>query len=80
MNTKLTLNIDDSVIERAKKYAQRRQRSLSKVIQQYLEYVTRNDVEADEVTDEVAELADTLTVPETDDELKFQYLKEKYLD
>ena len=80
MNTKLTLNIDDSVIERAKRYAQRRQRSLSKVIQQYLEYVTRNDVEADEVTDEVAELADTLTVPETDDELKFQYLKEKYLD
>lgn len=80
MNTKLTLNIDDSVVERAKRYAQRRQRSLSKVIQQYLEYVTRNDVEPEEVTVEVARLADSLRVTETDDELKLRYLKEKYLE
>lgn len=80
MNTKLTLNIDDAIVERAKQYARRRHRSLSKVVQQYLDYVTQAEADPGEVTETVTQLADTLRVTETDDELKYRYLKEKYLD
>jgi len=40
MNTKLTLTIDDSIIERAKIYAKRKGRSLSDLIENYLKSVT----------------------------------------
>ena len=37
MRTKLTLTIDKDVIEKAKRYAKSSQRSLSEVVQKYLE-------------------------------------------
>ena len=80
MGSKLTLNIDDSVVKRAKAYARERNTSLSKVIQRYLQYVTESEMPATEITDRVSRLADTLDVPETDDEIKFDYLRDKYLD
>ncbi|MBX2949011.1 MAG: hypothetical protein KF704_07005 [Crocinitomicaceae bacterium] len=36
MNTKLTLTIEQSVIEKAKKYAREKERSLSDLIENYL--------------------------------------------
>ena len=36
MNTKLTLSIDDKVIERAKSYARGKNKSLSRIIEDYL--------------------------------------------
>lgn len=80
MGSKLTLNIDDSVVKRAKAYARKRNTSLSKVIQQYLQYVTESEVPASDITERVSRLADTLDVTETDDEIKFDYLRDKYLD
>lgn len=80
MGSKLTLNIDDSVVKRAKAYARERNTSLSKVIQRYLQYVTESEMPATDVTDRVSRLADTLDVPETDDEIKFDYLRDEYLD
>lgn len=82
MSSKLTLNMDEAVVERAKRYARSRGMSLSKVIQQYLQFITESETEATptEVTDRVARLADTLETAASDDELKFQYLSEKYLD
>jgi len=40
MDTKLTLKLDKAVIEKAKQYAQSHQRSLSGIIEAYLEAIT----------------------------------------
>ena len=40
MNTKLTLTIEQSVIEKAKKYAKNKERSLSDLIENYLKSLT----------------------------------------
>ena len=40
MNTKLTLTIDQSVIDRAKKYARQSERSLSDLVESYLKALT----------------------------------------
>jgi uncharacterized phage infection (PIP) family protein YhgE len=80
MSTKLTLSIDETVIEKAKVYARSRSKSLSKVIEQYLQFVTENQTPPTEVTDTVRLIADTLSPSVSDDDLKYQYLKQKYLD
>lgn len=41
MNVKLTLTIEQSVIEKAKKYAREKERSLSDVIESYLRAITK---------------------------------------
>ena len=41
MNTKLTLTIEQSVIEKAKKYAKEKERSLSDLIENYLKAITK---------------------------------------
>lgn len=43
MNTKLTLTMDKTVIERAKKYAKREDRSLSNLVESYLKAITKQD-------------------------------------
>jgi len=40
MSTKLTLTVDENVIESAKEYAKRNQRSLSNIIEEYLKSLT----------------------------------------
>ncbi len=54
MNTKLTLTIEQSVIEKAKNYARKKERSLSYLIENYLKAITN-----EEYTNEV-ELAPTV--------------------
>ena len=80
MTTKLTVSIDPRVVERAKRYARSRSKSLSRVIQQYLEFITEQETPPTEVTSRVANLADRLVTTTSDDELKRAYLNEKYLD
>ena len=41
MNTKLTLTIEKTIIERAKEYAKEKGRSLSDIIENYLKAITR---------------------------------------
>ncbi|HNS41309.1 MAG TPA: DUF6364 family protein [Taishania sp.] len=43
MNTKLTLTIDQSIIEKAKKYARKKERSLSDLIENSLKALTNDD-------------------------------------
>lgn len=43
MNTKLTLTIEQDVIERAKKYAKGENRSLSDIVENYLMFLTATD-------------------------------------
>jgi hypothetical protein len=43
MVTKLTLTIDEDVIVKAKKYAQKKNRSVSKIVEEYLQNVSELD-------------------------------------
>ena len=43
MNTKLALTIDEIVIEKAKKYAKNRQKSLSNIIENYLKTLVKEN-------------------------------------
>jgi hypothetical protein len=43
MNTKLTLTIEHTIIERAKKYAKQKGRSLSGIIENYLKVITKEE-------------------------------------
>ena len=80
MSTKLTLSIDETVVEKAKLYASAKRKSLSKVIEQYLKFITESETPPTNITDTVRRLSDTLSPPVSDDELKYQYLKDKFLD
>jgi len=55
MDTKLTLKLDKDVIERAKEYASSHRRSLSRIIESYLQSLTvREDSETDENADKIS--------------------------
>jgi dihydropteroate synthase len=72
MNTKLTLTIEQSVIDSAKRYARTKERSLSDLVESYLRLlakdVARNDIE---LTPTVKLLKGSFQVPEN-----FDYKKE----
>jgi hypothetical protein len=66
-------------VKRAKEYARSHGKSLSRVIEQYLAFVTEEDSAVTGVTDEVARLADTLPPSLGERDLKYEYLAGKYL-
>ena len=80
MDTKLTLNLDKSVIERAKEYAKSHKISLSKLIESYLASLTNKKSHEAEITP----LVESLTgVIELDKDFDYKngysdYLMEKY--
>ncbi|MFN9380872.1 MAG: DUF6364 family protein, partial [Bacteroidota bacterium] len=49
MNTKVTLTIEQTVIEKAKKYAKDNERSLSDLIENYLKALTKESDVNDDV-------------------------------
>lgn len=59
MNTKLTLSIDKNIINKAKKYAKVQHKSVSKMIENYLKNVVKND-ESRQVSPIVDELAGSI--------------------
>lgn len=65
MDTKLTLKLDKSVIEKAKAYASDQQVSLSKLVENYLNALTSKSREKDEIsiTPFVKSLTDGNTIP-----------------
>lgn len=82
MNTKLTLTIEQATIEKAKKYANKRGRSLSNLIENYLKAITREeDTEKIELTPIVKSLKGSFKAPENFDYKKelSKRLTEKYL-
>ena len=44
MDAKITLKFDQQVVEDAKKYAKKQNRSLSRIVESYLQSLTINDV------------------------------------
>jgi len=81
MNTKLTLTIDHSIIERAKMYAKDRGRSLSDIIENYLKMITKEEVKSpSEITPLIKSLKGSFNVPANFDYKKAltKGLSEKY--
>ncbi len=82
MDTKLTLRLDDSVIERAKVYARNHKVSLSKMIETYLDSLTTQKHQAKNIiiTPLVESLSGVIDAPE-DLDYKNEYrdyLEKKY--
>ena len=82
MNTKLTLTIEQTIIVKAKKYANNRGRSLSDIIENYLKVITKDDnSEKIELTPIVKSLKGSFKAPQNFDYKKdlTKGLTEKYL-
>ena len=82
MNTKLTLTIEETIIIKAKNYARNKKSSLSRLIENYLKSVIKEDIiELKETTSIVKSLQGSFKAPKDFDyktELS-KRLSEKYL-
>ncbi|MHB1179090.1 MAG: DUF6364 family protein [Daejeonella sp.] len=81
--TKLTLSMEPEVVYRAKKYAKNRNISLSRLIQDYLDQLSKHKPEPDNVINpDILALTGILKGKIPDDidliEEKYQYLKQKH--
>jgi hypothetical protein len=64
MTTKLTLTIEESVIKTAKKYAQKKGRSLSGLIENYLRTLSSKEAMPDELAPRVTRLRGCIKLPD----------------
>lgn len=82
METKLTLRLNDQIIEKAKIYARSHNISLSKMIESYLDSLTKKRVEEKNfaITPLVESLSGVINIPDDFDYKKeyHDYLEEKY--
>jgi hypothetical protein len=85
MKTKLTLNIDDKIVARAKKASAKRNVSLSYVVEEYLDKFSNKEMSAKNIKNQPSLLERirkyTRPVEISDEEIekrKEEYLKEKY--
>ena len=82
MEKKLTLRLNDNVIKRAKKYAKHRKISLSKMIEAYLDSLTKekDTDEQVEITPLIKSLSGIIDVPDDFDYKKEyrEYIEKKY--
>ncbi|MEO7312391.1 MAG: DUF6364 family protein [Chitinophagaceae bacterium] len=80
MDTKLTLKLEENIIERAKEYAKMQKTSLSKLIENYLQKITTQVENKQQITPLVKSLSGILDLPQ-DDDLQSEYgdyLTKKY--
>jgi len=80
MNTKLTLTIEQSIIEKAKSYAKEKGRSLSDLIENYLKAITTEQRIIEDISPLVNSLRGSFKSPESFDYKKelLKGLSEKY--
>jgi hypothetical protein len=81
MNTKLTLNVDKSVIRKAKSYAVTRRTSLSKLVENYLKSISEKPDTTMPIAPITAELGTIITKRPKIDRKKAveDYLTGKYI-
>lgn len=78
MDTKLTLKLNENIIERAKKYASGKKISLSKLIENYLDSLTQQQDQDDfTISPFVKSIASGKSIPENIDDKK---AREEYKD
>jgi hypothetical protein len=80
MDKKLTLSLNKSIIENAKRYAKTNNISLSKLIESYLASLTKRTNNEPEITPLVKSLSGVIELPSKFDEKEAysEYLMEKY--
>jgi hypothetical protein len=80
MDTKLTLKLDQSVIEKAKDYAKKQRTSLSRLIENYLLNITREKETDSEITPLIRSLSGIIDLPDDYDHKQGykDYLANKY--
>ena len=80
MDSKLTLKLNSIVIAKAKSYAKKRNTSLSRMIESYLDSVTKEDNSGIEITPLVKRLSGVIEIPADYDYRKDypDYLDQKY--
>jgi macrodomain Ter protein organizer (MatP/YcbG family) len=71
MDTKLTVKLDGNVISRAKIYARKRKTSLSKMIENYLDVVSKPEAGENEISPLVRSLSGVIKLPDN-----YEYKKE----
>ncbi len=71
MQTKLTLTLEQSIIEQAKLYAKDKGRSLSELIENYLKVVLEDSQQEVKLSPSIKKLKGSIQLPE-----KFDYKKE----
>jgi len=69
MTTKLTLTLEKTIIERAKSYAKKTGRSLSELIESYLENITEENYNS-ELSPKLKKLIGSVKLPKDFDEEK----------
>ena len=81
MTTKLTLSVEKAIIEKAKRYAEEHNRSLSEIVAKYLDYLTGEDRSALDVDPEVLDLSDEIPIEQLGyvEDAQYRYLRDKYL-
>lgn len=80
MNTKLTLNLDKSIIEQAKIYAKTHHVSLSNIVENYLESLTRSSKKETKISSLVKSLTGVIPNQTLDEKEEYKnYLSKKYL-
>jgi len=80
MDTKLTLKLEENIIEKAKHYAKERRTSLSKLIENYLQVITTESEQKEKITPLVKSLSGIIKLPNDYDHKKdySDYLINKY--
>ena len=81
MTTKLTLSVEKQVILKAKRYAKRHNKSLSEIVTSYLDFLSRDKDNIQEIDPEVLEISDEIPIEKlsAQGDAKFEYLRDKYL-
>lgn len=82
MNRKLTLSVDEEIIEQANKYALKQKKSLSEMVENYLRHITSGDKKKEvKYSSAVKELLGSIKVPDdfNYEAAKYDYLKQKHL-
>jgi hypothetical protein len=77
--TKLTLSVDEDVVQRAKRYAARRGTSVSRLVERYLELISRPPrLDAENLPPVLARLRGVLKGARLDEGDYRRYLEKKY--
>jgi hypothetical protein len=81
MTTKLTLTVEESTIKKAKQYAKNTGRSLSELIENYLETLTEDNTDKTELSPKLKSLLGAVKLPDDFDEEKElrAYMEHKHL-
>lgn len=80
MDVKLTLKLDNLIIEMAKDYAKKQNISLSKMIENYLQALTKKQNIEDEISPLVKSLTGVINLQNTDYKKDYiDYLSKKYM-